>query len=118
MTVGGACLKLVEPDPWQEVSRMAHQALDEWLEGLKPLLERAERGGVRSIVACFARAVLLPCAAGLAEWAEFKEHYRWLKDFLKEREMYDGDIARMAEIAAELMMRTPVCSCWVLIILF
>jgi hypothetical protein len=28
--------------PWQEVSRMAHQALDEWLEGLKPLLEQAE----------------------------------------------------------------------------
>ncbi|MCA9490706.1 MAG: hypothetical protein KC621_12335, partial [Myxococcales bacterium] len=84
-------LLLVLREAWQEATVL-----------IEPVLERAEQGGVRSIPACFARAVLLPCAAGLEEWADFKEHYRWLKDFLASRKLVDRDIARMAKLAADL----------------
>ena len=75
--MGCACLKLLEPDPWQEVSRMAHQALDEWLQGLKPLLERAEPLTLRDLSAEFMRTrgtLLGACLEALA--AQLHAHYR------------------------------------------
>jgi hypothetical protein len=40
--MGCACLRLPQVEPWQEFFRMAHQALDEWLKGFKPLFEKGE----------------------------------------------------------------------------
>jgi hypothetical protein len=75
--MGCACLKLPQPDPWQEVSRMAHQALDEWLEGLKPLLEQAEVPTLRDLSAQFMRTrgtLLGACLEALA--TQLHGHYQ------------------------------------------
>jgi len=78
-----------------------------WSEGttlLEPLRERAEKAGVKTLPACFARAVLLPCAAGEGRWDNVTDHLGWLEDFLGERKVFDGDLARMAAMAGELSM--------------
>jgi hypothetical protein len=38
--MGCACLSLPESDPLKEVRRMAHDALDQWIDTLAPLFER------------------------------------------------------------------------------
>jgi hypothetical protein len=75
--MGCACFTLPEPDPWQEVSRMAHQALDEWLEGLKPLFTQAEPPTLRDLSAEFMRTrgtLLGACLETLA--TQLHGHYQ------------------------------------------
>jgi hypothetical protein len=40
--MGCACLSLPQPDPLEEVRRMAHDALDRWIDTLAPLFERTK----------------------------------------------------------------------------
>jgi hypothetical protein len=54
------------------------------------------------VPACFARAVLLPCAAGEGEWTGFEAHVGWLEGFLAERELFDADLARMTALAGRI----------------
>jgi hypothetical protein len=42
---------LPQVEPWQEFSRMAHQALDEWLKAFKPLFEKGEAPTLRDLSA-------------------------------------------------------------------
>lgn len=39
LTMGWACPRLPQVEPWHEFSHMAHQALDQWLKGFKPLID-------------------------------------------------------------------------------
>ncbi len=76
-----------------------------WTEAaatLGPVLAREERGGVQTVPACFARAVLLPCAAGEGAWDKVTEHLSWLEAFLGEKKILDADLGRMAALAGSL----------------
>jgi hypothetical protein len=75
--MGCACLKLEAADPWQEISQVMHQGLDDWLEGLRSRVERTEGVSLRELSELFLEtrgALLGPCLASLAQGLH--GHYR------------------------------------------
>jgi tetratricopeptide (TPR) repeat protein len=93
-------------------------AWDEVAATVGPLSARLEKGGARTVPACFARVVLLPCAAGTARWEQLEEHLAWLEEYLPGRKLFDGDLAKMSVRAAELCTVAGrgelAARCWVL----
>ena len=68
---------------------------------LERVLQRTTTSGLRPMASA-ARIWLAACAAGLRDWPAFDEHLESVEESLEETGFVDSDIARGAELAAEL----------------